>query len=308
MSYVRKIKFEYLRTVFKKTEDPDDAPDRLFDLRRWIDKADRLSLEGRTYDYYNEQARLDKIMFVDQTYKFWYLQFVRLRDTNLPSKATANTETEPIFLEEDEFFGEEVSALYDESLNVMMLQRNRFSLSPTGIEQYLNLLWGSTDETIYLRHINWDDSIARAKTARYYRKLTVRFADLSKEFKGNSPIKDVIRSLSHYDAFTGEISVSLGYNQGKTLQRETILDTIGDILNNRDIINKAELSKKEDDDTKVEVVDLFDDKIHDYEYISLERKQSLSHEILIPIMINKYLDRRGEIASKIPIEGNERNG
>ncbi len=41
-------------------------------------------------------------------------------------------------LDEDEYIGEEVSALYDQEYSIIMLQRNRNSLSPSGIEKYFS--------------------------------------------------------------------------------------------------------------------------------------------------------------------------
>jgi len=284
--------------------------DRLFDLRRWLEKVGNMSLEARTYDYYQEQARLDRLYYRDDL-KYWFLHFTRLRDINLPSRATTETEAEPMILEDDEYIGEDVSALYDDNLYVLMLQRNRHSLSPTGIETYLNLLWEKENkETIYLRPITLKDSIERAKKANYYRKMTVRFADLrNKVFReGKSPIRALINCFGKYNPINAEITINLGYVKGETLHRQTVHDTIDDILDNKDIVTKAELGKKDTDDTKVEVIDLFEDKMHDFTYIPLEKKRSLTHEDVAFRMYEIYRDKKEEIESQVlqeRIDGNE---
>ena len=145
----RKVRFEYYQVVYKKSSDDSGDRDRLFDLVQWMDKAKKKSLEGRTYDYYEERARLENAYWDDEL-EFYFLHFVRLRERNIPSMAKTDKEVEPIELEEDEFIGEEVSALYDEGNHVLMLQRNRYSLGPKGIEEYFNLLWDNDDEKIYL--------------------------------------------------------------------------------------------------------------------------------------------------------------
>jgi hypothetical protein len=299
-TYTRKVRFEYYRVTYREKGDPENIPDRLFDLRRWFDKAGNLSLLARTYDYYQEQARIDRFYFHSEL-GYWFLHFIRLRDTNLPSFATTETEAEPIELDEDEYIGEDVSALYDDSLHVLMLQRNRYSLSPTGIEKYLNLLWNSETETIHLRAIIDNNSIKRAMSAKYYRRFTVRFADLRKAtFEGSSPISKIIENFGEYNAVQGEISINLGHaTRSDTLSPKAVRESIDEIVRNKDIITKAELGKKDDDDTKVELIDLFDEKIHDISYVTLEKRRSLTHNDLVFKMFQLYKDRRQEIASLI---------
>lgn len=303
----RKVKFEYYEVVFRKRADPDNMPDRSFDLLRWFDKVARLSLAERTYDYYQERARLENVYY-NQDFGYWFLHFVRLRDTNLPSKATENTEVEPLELGDDEYIGEEISALYDEKLKVLMCQRNRDSLSISGIERYLNLTWRSDDETIYLRPIILPDSIQRAKEAGYYRKLTIRFADLRKKaFKeGRSPLKRIVDAFGAYEAVGAEITINLGHLRGDSLHRETVHDTINDIVENRDLITKAELSEKKDDDTSVEIIDLFDEKLHDYAWIPVQKRKPMAHSDIAFAMTEKYRDKRQIIAS-ILLMGSEKH-
>nr|WP_245671853.1 DUF6731 family protein [Desulfuribacillus stibiiarsenatis] len=174
----RKVRFEYYHVTFRKKSDGNNDRDREFDLVRWIDKATKKSLEGRTYDYKDEQARLEQGYWDDEL-QYYCLHFVRLRDTNIPSRAKANEKVEPIELEDDEYIGEEVSALYDENHHILMLQRNKYSLGPQGIEEYLNLVWDKEDETIYLRAICPPDAIELARKASEYRRINLRLADIN---------------------------------------------------------------------------------------------------------------------------------
>lgn len=300
MAITRKVKFEYYEVVSKYKDDPDNSRDRSFDLRRLIDKAYKMSLEARTFDYYQEQARLDRMWYDDQK-DFWFLNFARLRSTNIPSKASETKELEPIELEDDEYIGEDVTALYDERINVLMLQRNRYSLGPSGIEEYLNLLWGNEDETIYLRPICLINPAENAQKALYYRKINVRFADLPNnidKLKGES-IKSLVKNFGRYDAVNAEVIITVGRTKDTTLNRETVHETIKEIYENKDIITKAELVKKDNEDSNVEVIDLFDHKIHDYLYFVLEERQSLGCENVAYRMYERYIERCGEIINCI---------
>ncbi|WP_049775606.1 DUF6731 family protein [Caldicellulosiruptor kronotskyensis] len=156
----RKVKFEYFEVVSRKKNQSPETPDEPFDLTRWINIADGYSLEARTFDYSDERVRLERMKYFDDT-NLWLLNFLRLRETDIPLRGKIDQEAEPIELDDDEFIGEDVSMLYDPELNVVMLQRNIRSLGATGIEKYLNLLWasnGEQEEKIYQK-IKQEDSI-----------------------------------------------------------------------------------------------------------------------------------------------------
>ncbi len=40
----------------------------------------------RTIPYKDEKARLDRLQF-NKEYKYWHLEFLKLRETNIPNKA-----------------------------------------------------------------------------------------------------------------------------------------------------------------------------------------------------------------------------
>lgn len=300
MGVVRKVKFEYYEVVSKKNSDPPQTPDRLFDLQRWIDKAEKLSLEGRTFDYYNERARLDKFEY-DDSYDLWFLNFVRLRETNIPKRGRIDRELEPIELDDDEFIGEDVSMLYDPKLNIAMLQRNIYSLGPSGIQKYLNLLWANeNNEEIFLRPIYSPNSFDRAFKKGMYKKITIRFAQVPKKLDNlQSPIKSIIESFGKYNGVTGEITINVWPAREGNLHRETIHETLNDIKENRDIFKKALISIKKEEDEPVEIIDLFEDKLYDYLTFSLEARQSLACEYVQEEMVRKYLERRAEILTLI---------
>ncbi|MDO8223948.1 hypothetical protein KHP33_003545 [Bacillus cabrialesii subsp. tritici] len=185
----------------------------MFDMLLWMDQVRRRSLEGRTFDYRQEQARLETAYWDDEL-EFSFLHFVRLRDTNIPSTARATAGVEPLELEDDEFIGEEVSALYDEDNHVLMLQRNKYSLGPEGIEEYLNLAWNNPNDTIYLRPIAPPNVFDLAKEATEYRKINIRFADLRHQNtrrlqdRLRSPIGAIIESFGQYEGCNAHINYS----------------------------------------------------------------------------------------------------
>lgn len=307
MSYVRKIRLEYYEVVCKKNVDPVNMPDRPFDLNLWIEKAGRLSLEARTFDYYQEQARLDKF-WPDKVKDYWFLNFIRLRETNIPTTVKIDKESEPLVLDDDEYIGEEVNALYDEKLGILMLQRNRFSLGVEGIEKYLNLLWNSDEETIHLRPICPLGIQQKAEKAFEYRKFTVRFADVKNndlDTNEMKPFKKIFNGLKEYEAINAEITVTMGYSKNESLHKETVRETINEVIANKGIISKAEISVKETDDSNVEVIDLFADKMHDFIFVILDKRESLASEYVASHMIEKYDESKGELVETLRVRENE---
>ncbi|MDO3680654.1 DUF6731 family protein [Paenibacillus ehimensis] len=288
----RKVRFEYYQVVFRTKDDSKHDRDRLFDLVQWMDKAKKKSLEGRTYNYRQEQARLEDAYW-DQELGFYFLHLVRLRDTNIPSKARVDSSVEPLELEDDEFIGEEVSALYDENNHVLMLQRNKFSLGPEGIEEYLNLLWDNDDETIHLRPICPPNAFAIARKASEYRKINIRFADIKdvdskKLLHFKSPLKGIISSYNEYRGLNAQVIITVGNVKSSSLDNKTINDTLDDLEENPQFFSKAEITKRDSDDARVEILDLFAHKAHDFGTFRMEKRETLSHYAIAEEMWSIY--------------------
>lgn len=294
----RRVKFEYYHVVFRKKDDPKNARDRLFDLVVWIDKAMSKSLEGRTYDYKSEQARLDNAYWDDEL-GYYFLHFVRLRDTNIPSKAKLESQVEPFELDDDEYLGEEVSALYDEDYHILMLQRNRYSLGPEGIEEYLNLIWDNPDETIYLRPICPPDVFEMVRNSKEYRRINISFSDLNLQSKKKfvdrlkSPLKQIVESFNEYEGVNAQVIITMGNAKGYSLRRETVEDTLIDIQENKEFFSNAEIAKKDSDDARVELIDLFEHKAHDFATFRMEKRESLSHYAIAKEMWAIYSNAEG---------------
>lgn len=303
MGYARKIRFEYYEVVCKKHDDEPSMDDRLFDLSLFIDAADKLELDERKYKFRQEHARVDSLSY-DDNQDLWFMGFVRLRETDIPSIAKDDQEAEPIVLAQDEYIGETACALYDENLHVIMLQRNVHSLGPTGIEFYLNKVWNSKNEQIYLRPICPLEIQRKINGAAEYRKITIRLAHLNKvdssnEKQGKKPFKKLVESTREYGADYATLEVSVGYDKNGILNRETVKSTVSDIWNNKDIVSGAKINLKDTPDSEVETLDLFEEKLHDYMTLSLENKESVMSERMRVLMTEQYKESKGKIIAAI---------
>lgn len=303
MIHYRKVKFEYYQLFIKKE---GKTRFELFDLTEWMEFVKNVSLEKRSRDYNSERARLEEAYF-DQDLNYFFLHFVRLRATNIPSKAKLDTNVEPFELEDDEYLGEEVSALYDENKSILMLQRNKFSLGPSGIEEYMNLMWPNDNDEIELRSIPIPNSFELAKKPKVYRKLNLRLADIDKKVspgivsKFKSPIKNLVSTYGEYKGVNAQIVITVGTQKDSELNEEAMRETIDDIENNKDLFSKAEISVRDHDTAPVETIDLFDGKAHDFSTFRLETRGTLSHYAVAEAMYFLYhpekRNRQAEIKS-----------
>lgn len=193
-------------------------------------------------------------------------------------------------LDEDEYIGEEVSALYDQEYNIIMLQRNRNSLSPSGIEKYFSGVLGNGD-LIELVPIPVPDELRTIKQEQIFRKLNIGFAptNIDDELMNNTnkSIMQIIKGSRNLGALRVSITLSLGNSKKeKTLKQDEIIE-LGN-LENYDGFNKIQVSRRENEDTEIETVDLISGKLNDVITIDVSRVNPIKFERLIVEMQNLY--------------------
>lgn len=296
MTYTRKIRVEYFRVVIARRD--GSGRDKNFNLEQIINKVNSMSMDARIVKYYQEEARLEKMKYEKST-GYWYLNFTRLRQTKLPLRARLNQEAKAINLDEDEYIGEDVTALYDRTNNILALQRNRDSLSATGIEYYLTKLYGQDDFGIYLRpmiDVNIDKKLEKAKS---YRKITLKFDTNRRKKKTILPNTSLARFaeiFNQYDSNVATLTLSLGKGNVKgSLDSSAIVDTITEIRGSRDFIVGAELSVKYNAIDPVDTIDLFTMKYFDIIRIKVEKRETIPYLDIGEEICNKYNVRKKEL-------------
>jgi hypothetical protein len=298
MAYIRKIRIEYYQVVRGKKD--GTGKDILYNLEDLILKAKGLKLLERTYKYYQEDARLDKIKYHRST-NCYYLNFVRLRQTKLPVMAKKNSESTPLKLADDEYIGEDVSAVYDQANNILVLQRNRDSLSSAGIEFYLTELFGSNTYGIYLRPVPFKGIENKLKKAKGYRKITMKLATdklQKKKIPNDSSFNKLLKFINPFEAKSVVLTVSMGHYKG-TMSGDTITDTIHDIRDTDGLVTGAELSVKYNDVDPVDTIDLFAMKYHNFISLKIEARKSIDYIELCNEMRGTYLENKADIKKAI---------
>jgi hypothetical protein len=293
------VNFDYFQVVCRPKDSLPSVPDVLFDLRAILSILENKNLEERTVKYKQEKARMEQFSFMGHTQNLWDMYFTRLRDFNLPSKAKKDSKTVPVDLDDDEYIGENVSAIYDQSCNLVMIQRNRYSLGPSAIEEYFNHFCDPNEE-IHLRPIYVTDIEKRIKGANSVRKLRIKFADIkraSENVSGES-LKKWLNAFDDYDTISGEIVLTVGRKRKATLGGN-LKGLVEEIYDNQDLITHAEASIKKTELADNEIIDLFNDNAHDIASFSVPPRAVLNHEAVILEMERLYNARRAMLLSLI---------
>ena len=294
MAGTKKIRIEYYQVII--SDIAGEKKEQLYDLRELITKADDLGLESSTFPYQKEKARLDQYRY-DQTNDFWYLSFVRLRQEGLPVRAKKNQAAVSLHLLDDEFLGENVTAVYDCQNHIMTLQRNRDSLSSAGIQAYLTQLLDRSDKEISLLPVPMEKLFEKARKAKIIRKITLKFASARTRKRKN--ISSFAGLFSYFDSFKNSnnavVSVSVGRDRKSSLDCEMLQKTLFDINEAGDTVTGAEVTIKDNEEAKVEVLDLFSMKYHTFIDVRSEKGESLDFDDCAKKICEMYKEKREEI-------------
>lgn len=291
----KKIRIDYYRVTSTSVEEKDlsNATWCGFDLAQWFALFDSeyKNLEQRIKPYNGENMRLEYISYNENT-NLWELSFVRLRSNNLPKMAYDNKVSENIYLSEDEYIGEDVCMLYDPKRSVVILQRNRNSLSVNGIIRYINQTWNHRkNQVVDLEPIAMPGDWSKKRNG-VTRKLHVRYSLPQTEVSSSNDqsMGSLIKNCQEYGATVVDVIVSVGRSKRRRLRNDRVFDTVDDFINDPNC-QSMDIVYKEDESSPVEIIDLLSNVIYDQILIDVIPKQSISYTDIIDAMTQKYFEQ-----------------
>lgn len=300
-SKTRYIRFDYFRpyivsSVGKKVESHP------FYFLSWMSLMNKLELPQRTKGYQGEDVRADKL-FIDENTEYGIVHISRLRSTNIPSIINRIKEDmKSIALEEDEFIAEDISCLYDSSINVLMIQRNVHSLSPTGIADYISQFLEDDNSHIELRPVVYKDAFKKGSNKSIYRTINLKTSDIRKNthiLSLSNPISRAINELQAFQGYDIEITISTSKKKKSKLNKDVVIDTLDEFESNTQGLSKAIIRSKDSEDSKVEVTDLLKGRIFSYLPFEMPKKMFLNPNSVQISMINEYNPKVGQKRSEI---------
>lgn len=293
---IKTVKFDYFRVHCLRYDQEENVVHdngELFDLTPILSRAMTLRPTETTYNYNGEDARLQRIE-KNTDDPFWKMQFLRIRKDILPGIATDEGDYNQLDLEDDEWIGEEVAVLYDESRYVLMLQRNRNSLSVSGLEKYFNYVLNDPTYIIKFKPIPIPENYRKLSSNELFRRVTINFTNtnnIDELLPQNSSLLNVIKTANSFGAVSVSFTLSVGKGaaKDKTLSVEEVMQLTN--LVGIEGFSKLNVYKKENEDTKVEVVDLIQGKLSDEEEMEYSRDNPIEYSRVIPVMLRKYNSR-----------------
>lgn len=277
-----------------------------FDVTLWMEEMQNKPLVESEIFYQQDKIRVDDV-YVEPRHQFGIIHFTRLRDSNVPAiTSSLLRQLKDIGLGEDEYIAEDISCLYDSEINVLMVQRNFYGLSPSGISYYMNQFVEDENSIIELRPICYKNAFNRGKGKSRYRKFTLKTADISKDptlLSLDNPISKAYKELQGLNGYDIEITVKTTRDKSQKLHRQSIEKTLKDFESHKKSFKKVEVGFKETIDSRVETVDLLQGKIFSVLSFQLVPKTFLNPEVVQKDMINEYKKKNGaknKILKNIP--------
>lgn len=290
----KKVGFNFFRPVIineKGEEKLFDFKDVFEQIRTEYQKAKvkiKAGLEPLdykiVYKYYDEPARLSEVN-IDIDNEYYHLVFERL-GYELPKKTTLHGESEVIDLDDDEYIGIDVNVLYDPVHHIFMIQRNRNSLGPTGIEMFLKTIIKS-----YVGKINGEFSLPivsdptakkRAFNQYAYRKLHIKVTGL----KANGLVEK-FWPTGDKNVESVEITFNSSTNRNSKIDDDFVKGLLEEYVDDADV-QKLQIRAREKEDSLVEPIDLIDHKLQTFINFNFKKDRQLNPVSVFEKMVERF--------------------
>lgn len=241
-------------------------------------------LEDRTRRFGAEDMRLEQISCLSNKAtgeKYFYLDFVRLRDTHGPGRASRGRAVQGFELDDDDYFGEETAALFLPATGYLLMQYNHYGVKPRAVAEYLGQYLENVTNA-YDFFVKADPNAERV----FQRQNIIRRLELGIDLaEMNTEDRAAGRSLGEMaklaKAMGGrklKITISVGMDKKSGLSART-KESIADLLlNEAGALTKAEVAGRETADSDTEVVDLLQHKLTTLQTVKLGKDRRFPFE------------------------------
>lgn len=303
MQYKRNVRFQYFQIWSYPISDQGKpvGSGELFDLVDWIDKIKKDGMEKKAIEVSGIKARIECCKY-EKNSEIWAIRFMRLRDTNIPSKVKENEEAEVIELEDDEYIGEDITMIYEKKSGLAMVQSNRFSLGISKIEELLSKTYGDSNIFINFRPI-LNKKAKEYSQKNYYKTFEISFANVQRWQNTGArgyAFNSLMNLAKKIDCYTGKLSIGLGHSRADTLNQNEAVIFIQDLQENKQYVRSAKVKVQKidgtgDDENDVEIIDLFEDIFQDIISFTLRSKEALDFKMVVAEMSYCFEKKKQEL-------------
>lgn len=314
MPYSRNIKFNYYQIINNSISDELDK--NYFSATEWKKTLDDNQLIKKHIDLSKCKAKIEYIEY-SKLSGLWKIRLMRLGEYNIPQKSKTEHNAEDIPMDDDEYIGYDVNILYDEMTGIAMIQRNKMSLTIERITELIHATNPSNNKYISILPIL--KMTNGKKLTKNGKKIELTFANIVNEIPETlSPLSSIINSFHKLRGLAGNVAIGVGRGKEitttkskgkeKKTKTERFLDAretaqfINDIRDNSEIISRGIVTLRDEDDTNVQLVDLFDDVFVDIIKFQLESRKTLGIGYVMDEMRTRYDKRKSTLIKSLKNE------
>ncbi len=291
MDRKKNVKFQYYKAYTGQDGDLNDIP---FDLNKWVEEIQILSLEERKKQINGIEGRLEDIKLIHDDY--YALNFMKMDVVSDSYTIKIDEEAKHIDLGEDEYLGRNTVALYDPQYNIIMIECNKGAFNVSAIEKYINDTGGINCNLLPINNTLDTNKCLKENV----RKIEVRFADVRNYDPGeNASFEKVIETCNDLEGLSAYIEIGVGYSKLKSMNQNKIFTIIQDIIRNKSSISSAKITLC-DDEKKSAVYDLLDNIQSDIIPFTVQERGELGFEFMAERMYERYItETRNKIISRM---------
>lgn len=263
-----------------------------FNFADWIIRFEK---EGKLLEHIelkSTTAKVDLHKF-DKRNELHYVCFVDVREQDFPSRVKNGIPQQDLELDDDEYIGEDMYVLYDIKTNILMIQNNARSLSVGRIQEFINKNREDDGKTVGFIPVTYQYTKNQLKLKRV-RSIELTCDTLIGMKDEKSTALKKLREAGHILKSTSlQVKFTVGRAGKKAeLSPQEAQEIIDDILSHTISTTKAKLAVKDQDATKVEYVDLIQNRVISIIPYSLADRQRLDVDSVMSEMKNEYLSNQ----------------
>lgn len=255
----------------------------------------------------------------------YFFQLSNLRNDLMPAKKKLGQAKEELDLDDDEYIGEFTGIVYDSSNYAFMIQTNKYGVGIKQITEYLKKLreqylkikddQEELKKELELNFIIDENKVNNIHNSKEVRKVMFKssasvlatIAGINKKkSKENKTLSELQRMVESCGNIKFEIVMSADLEEPEDKRTNSLKDRLFDLLEicklKKDKENKLENEKlglevvrKENEDSKVELVDFFAPKLIEYININIEPRKSIGTDYLRTEMTRLYSTKKAVV-------------
>ncbi|MBD5572414.1 DUF6731 family protein [Clostridium botulinum] len=314
---------DFLRLYIKKNNHDESEP---YNLSKHLGEIEKVNTKERVIFYNGDTVRLQSIEKLTETFDnlenckdLWKLTFIRLKDSELLGVADeeGNYDEEKLkdALEDKQHLASPTPCIYDGEKNIFIIARNREGVFPTAILRFLSKMLKDIlgDNGLHFaiipneKGLKVDDTIIYKNveiTIDNIKKYTVEQNKLLKKHAGT--IYSMINSAKSFGINKVKVKLSASLKKEDSMDKLLVSNELTGLNELRDTpdlgfenIKNLEVDVKESAGTKIETIDLINNKIRDNFSIKFEKGDTIKVREVYTRLLGSYSNKFKIISAKI---------